>query len=60
LKGVDISQQLKEMVGPEAEFHGQQEPGLQAIMQRGQQGIGHYKKQGRVDNSIPIGHAVAE
>jgi superfamily II DNA helicase RecQ len=32
LKEVDIGQQLKEMMGPEAEFRGQQEPALQAIM----------------------------
>jgi hypothetical protein len=32
LKEVDIGQQLKEMIGPEAEFRGQQEPALQAIM----------------------------
>ncbi|KFY68109.1 hypothetical protein V496_01286 [Pseudogymnoascus sp. VKM F-4515 (FW-2607)] len=32
LREVDISQQLKEMIGPEAEFRGQQEPALRAII----------------------------
>ncbi|KFZ18550.1 hypothetical protein V501_01161 [Pseudogymnoascus sp. VKM F-4519 (FW-2642)] len=32
LREVDIRQQLKEMIRPEAEFRGQQEPALRAIM----------------------------
>ncbi|KFY83511.1 hypothetical protein V498_08019, partial [Pseudogymnoascus sp. VKM F-4517 (FW-2822)] len=64
LKEVDISQQLKEMIGPEAKFRGQQEGLVGARVtgdhERGQPGFGHHRDGRWEDDVIPIARAESE